>query len=255
MAIAVEPPARSRVEVPARPRAVLCGSYRRDVPGLREAHRLLLDSGCDLLSPASVAFVGEVDGFVLTAAELEGSPATIEAQHIGAIREADFVWLHDPDGYVGPSAALEVGIAHSLDIPIYAAARPNDITIAEFVIVVPEPAVAAAAARQLGARTPSAPLRDLQRYYARVAAERGFDGESARDTLLLLVEEVGELARSVRRSVGLARADARETDPAAELADVQLYVLHLSNAMGVDLAHAVSAKEQVNHIRYGKLAA
>jgi|ERR1700722_860341 len=255
MAIAVESPAKSTAEEPGRPRAVLCGSYRRDVAGLQNAYRLLLSSDCDLLSPASIAFVGEVDGFVLTAEELEHSPAEIEAKHVEAIREADFVWLHDPDGYVGSSAALEVGIAHSLDIPVYAGVEPADVTMAEFVTVVSKPAAAVALARRRGARTPSTPLRDLQRYYARVAAERGFDGESARDTMLLLVEEIGELARSVRLSVGLARADAKETNPAEELADVQLYVLHLSNAMGIDLAHAVHAKEQVNHIRYGKLAA
>ena len=73
--------------------------------------------------------------------------------------------------------------------------------------------------------------------------------------MLLLTEEVGELARAIRKRVGLARSGGSASDPAAELADVQLYVLHLANVIGVDLADAVAAKEQVNHARYGKQAA
>jgi NTP pyrophosphatase (non-canonical NTP hydrolase) len=239
----------------AAPRAVLSGSYRRDPDGLRRALAMLQDDDCEILSPASLDFVDEVDGFVLTAEDAGDSPVAIEARHIAAIRSADFVWLHVPNGYVGPSAALEVGIAHSLDIPVYSASQPSDLTVAHFVNVVSSPHEAVLAAKEDGVRLPSSPLRDLQGYYQRVAIERGFDGESAQDTILLFMEELGELARAIRKSVGLARAAATNVDPAGELADVQLYVLHLANVLEVDLARAVRTKEQLNHVRYGSLAA
>jgi NTP pyrophosphatase (non-canonical NTP hydrolase) len=203
------------------------------------------------LSPASLDFVDEIDGFVFTDGETHDSPAAIEARHVAAIRLADFVWLHAPGGYVGPSAALELGIAHSLDIPVYAAERPSDRALAQFVTEVSTPLDAVAAARRKGVRTPASPLRDLQGYYERVAADRGFDSESAQDAMLLLTEEVGELARAIRQHVGLTRAGAEPGDPGTELADVQLYILHLANITGVDLAGAVVAKEQINHARYG----
>jgi NTP pyrophosphatase (non-canonical NTP hydrolase) len=239
----------------ATPRVALCGSFRRDLGGLREAFEELNAAGCDILSPASLDFVSIVDGFALTVNELDREPAAIEATHIAAVRAADFVWLHAPEGYVGPSAALEVGIAQSLDVPIYAATRPTDPVIAQFVIEASSPRFAVDTSRRDGTRTPSSPLRDLQQYYERVASDRGFSRESPQDTMLLLTEEVGELARAIRKRVGLARADGTDGDAGTELADVQLYVLHLANVIGVDLADAVAAKEQVNHKRYGKRAA
>lgn len=250
----LQPPSVDVVRQPG-PRAVVCGSYRRDPDNLRAAFDALTAEGVEVLSPASVEFVDEIEGFVVTAEDARDPPEAIEKRHIGAMRACDFVWLHVPNGYVGPSAALEVGVAHTLGIPVYAANTPSDRIIAQFVAVVDGPQQAAASARARGATTPCAPLRDLQSYYQRVALERGFENESARDILLLLVEELGELARSIRESAGLARAVSSDSDPAAELADAQLYLLHLANVIGVDLARAVSVKEQRNHVRYGRLAA
>lgn len=236
-------------------RVVLSGSFRRDVDGLRVAFDTLRSLGCSVLSPGSVDFVEEIDGFALTADEAGGDPAQIEALHIAAIRAADFVWLHAPDGYVGPSAALEIGVAHSLDVPVLALEGPTDTALASFVVEVSSIADAIGRARAAGLRTPVAPLRHLQAYYERVAEDRGFDQESAQDTMLLLTEEVGELARAVRKSLGLARSGMEHTDAAEELADVQLYLLHLANVVGVDLATAVRDKERLNDQRYGRRAA
>ncbi len=98
---------------------------------------------------------------------------------------------------------------------------------------------------------PGAVLRPLQEYYAAIANERGYDQESPQDTMLLITEEVGELARAVRKAVGLRR-DGRwgETSVAEELADVQLYLLHLANVMGLNLADAVTDKEKKNAERF-----
>ncbi len=208
-----------------------------------------------MLSPESVDFVAEVEGFALSADEVGEAPAAVEARHIAAIRSSDFVWLHAPDGYVGPSGALEVGVAHSFGIPVWSTTAPADITIREFVQTAVSPEKAVREAAVAGARAPAGPLKDLQRYYGRVAVERGFDRETPQDTMLLLTEEVGELARAVRKAVGLVRAGGDRADAAEELADVQLYLLHLANVIGVDLASAVIDKELINHERYGRVAA
>lgn len=236
---------------PERPRVVVCGSFRRDTDTLKADFAALADAGCIVLSPRDLDFVAEVDGFVLAAHELDQAPCDIEAAHLDSLQAADFVWLHAPDGYVGPSGALEVGVAHSFGIPVYCRTSPSDIAVSTFAIQVADPFVAAAVALSRGNHTPSRPLQSLQSYYKRVAIQRGFERETAQDTLLLLVEEVGELARAVRKSIGLARATAYEdVDTAAELADVQLYVLHLANVLGVDLAQAVATKERVNATRH-----
>jgi NTP pyrophosphatase (non-canonical NTP hydrolase) len=223
--------------------------------GLRSDFDELKAAGCEILSPSSVDFVAEADGFVLAERDRGRPPEAIEREHLAALEHADFVWLHAPAGYLGPSGALEVGVAHTLGIPIMARHAPSEVPFQQFVIQVSGPHEAANRAGTSGIHTPARPLNVLQEYYGRMADVRGFAGESPQDTLLLLVEEVGELAQAVRKSLGIARASDASHDPANELADVQLYVLHLANVMNLDLAAAVAAKERVNDARYGERAA
>jgi NTP pyrophosphatase (non-canonical NTP hydrolase) len=228
-------------------RAVVCGSFRRDLPQLQADFDELHVAGCLVLSPLEVDFVAEIDGFVLGAGELHETPKAVEARHIASLQQADFVWLHAPDGYVGPSAALELGVAHALGIPVFARTPPADMALRDFVEAVGGVEQALARALVRGTHTPARPLDVLQDYYGRVAASRGYDHESAQDTMLLLTEEIGELARAVRKQIGLKRAGGYPTEGVAdELADVQLYLLHLANVLDIRLADAVSDKERVN---------
>jgi NTP pyrophosphatase (non-canonical NTP hydrolase) len=65
--------------------------------------------------------------------------------------------------------------------------------------------------------------------------------------MLLLTEEMGELARALRKSAGIQRDQGWEgQDVAEELADVQLYLVHLANISGIELADAVTNKELIN---------
>lgn len=221
---------------------VLCGSYRRDPAGLRSVFARLRDR-YDVLSPSGLDFVNPDQEFVRLAHESEDSVQAIEQRHLQAITSADFVWLHAPGGYIGSSAALEIGHAQALGIPVFSETVPSDVTLATMVRVVPGPEAVGQALTVL----PGQGLQALQLYYGRAAARRGWDTESAQDTLLLLTEELGELARAVRKTSGIARDGEWGTRPiGAEIADVQLYLVHLANVLGVDLAVAVSDKERVN---------
>lgn len=93
-------------------------------------------------------------------------------------------------------------------------------------------------------------LSKLQSDYAHIAKERGWDNESPKDILVLLTEELGELARAVRKHEGMIRDQAYDTELASELADVQNYLVHLANVTGVDLEAAVVEKEKVNAERF-----
>ncbi|HEX4114724.1 MAG TPA: hypothetical protein VHY18_02500 [Solirubrobacteraceae bacterium] len=248
LAASVAPQPTAQSSKPAR--AVICGSFRREVAVLQADFQELEATGCEVLSPRDVRFVAEVDGFVLAEHELDQAPEAIEHRHLESLRQADFVWLHAPAGYVGASAAMELGIAGELGLPVYSRNMPTDPVLARVVRHAHSPREATDIARSRGAHTPAPPLRVLQTYYRRMADARGYADESARDTLLLLVEEVGELARAVRQSAGLSRSAGYEgVDAAHELADVQLYLLHLANALDVDLAQAVIDKEQMNAAR------
>ena len=96
-------------------------------------------------------------------------------------------------------------------------------------------------------------LKELQKFYAEKAKERCFDKETAQDTLLLMIEEVGELARAVRKQKGI-KIDSK-TDVYAieeELADILAYLLHLSNILGLDLEDSFWKKEAENKTRIWK---
>lgn len=238
------------------PRVVVCGTFRRAVETLRLDFRALQVAGCNVLSPMTVDFVAETDGFVLAEHELGRKPTDVEKRHLEALQQADFVWLHAPDGYVGASAALELGVAHALGIPTFSKSQPVDSVLRDFVEAVEgvEEAVNTAVSR--GTHTPARPLDVLQDYYGRIAIRRGYAEESAQDTMLLLTEEVGELARAVRQRVSLKRPGGySDEDAGAELADIQLYLLHLANILDVRLASAVAQKERANAQRPAAIAA
>ena len=245
-----EPPSSERAMAPTAT-AAICGSFRRDPDGLRKVHRDFLSAGVAVLSPSDTDFIGDNDGFVYAAHEVGLDPVDIEANHLRAMQNADLVWLHAPAGYVGPSAAMELGFAHALGLPVYGAESPEDVVLASFVRVVrsPRAALAARGPMEVAQDAPTKSLGALQYYYDRAARDRGWAEETPEQSLLLLTEEVGELARALRKTKNGTTAAPGE-DPSLELADVALYVVHLANVLGLDLASAVTAKEAINAERF-----
>jgi NTP pyrophosphatase (non-canonical NTP hydrolase) len=227
---------------------VISGSYRKDNEGLRNVYQELQDLGCRILSPSNVHIVSEADGFVFMEGEQRELPANIELRHLNAIQEAQFVWLHAPEGYVGLSAALEVGFAHAIGIPVYSRIAVTDPILGTFVERVDTPQeILDDVHRQSSRKIPRPAVQAFQKYYKRAAVQRGYGDESARDTLLLMVEEVGELARAIRKKEKLRRhGRAIREDEALELADVFIYVIHLANVLGVNLSEVVKQKELLN---------
>lgn len=102
------------------------------------------------------------------------------------------------------------------------------------------------------ANLPDSPtLKDLQKYLAAVCQERGWTKDSPAEKFLLFVEEVGELAKAMRKSAGLyeERAKQRDITLDEEFADVLSYLLDLANCSQIDLEAAFRAKEQINQNR------
>lgn len=96
-------------------------------------------------------------------------------------------------------------------------------------------------------------LPELQKFYAQISQERGFDKETAQDTLLLMMEEVGELARAIRKQKGIKTDDKSKIYALEEeLADILAYLLHLSNILNIDLEESFWKKEEKNKKRTWK---
>lgn len=94
-------------------------------------------------------------------------------------------------------------------------------------------------------------LPELQRYLDEVCKERGWTKDNYAEKFLLFTEEVGELAKAIRKSQGLYQEKAREKrlELEEEFADVLSYLLDLANYFQVDLEKAFREKEQVNAAR------
>lgn len=93
-------------------------------------------------------------------------------------------------------------------------------------------------------------VQELQQYVKRVTVERGFDDESVEQKFILLVEEVGELAKAMRHVSGIKFADnTSRTELSEEIADVQFLLLNIANKLGVDMVEAFEAKEVKNRKR------
>jgi NTP pyrophosphatase (non-canonical NTP hydrolase) len=175
------------------------------------------------------------------------TPEQIELQHLEAIQRASFVWLFAPEGYVGPSAALEVGFARAQGVPVFSETQISDTTLRGFVNTVASLTDTLSLVRAQKLPVPAPGVGAFQNYYKRVASQRGYERENARDCMLLMVEEVGELARAIRAREKMVRHGAAEpTSEAQELADIFLYVVHMANIFGLDLSSAVRGKEEVN---------
>lgn len=211
----------------------IVGSFRKDPDALKNIYdRLILTHF--VLSPASIDWTNPGDEFVKSTSEANKPIREIEENHLNAIRSSDFVVLFAPGGYIGLSGAFEIGFAHGLGIPVLSTEKLVDQTLEEMVDgIFDVDSVTIDYGRG---------LKVLQKQYARIAKQNGWHDESARDTMLLLTEEIGELARAVRKYEGLKRDSEFNVQLSEELADVQIYTAHLANIVGLDLGDAVSAK-------------
>jgi NTP pyrophosphatase (non-canonical NTP hydrolase) len=94
-------------------------------------------------------------------------------------------------------------------------------------------------------------LKDLQNYMDEVCKERGWVKDTYAEKFLLFTEEVGELAKAIRKAVGLYNEQAKQknTELEEEFADVLSYLLDLANYFQIDLETAFREKEGVNESR------
>jgi hypothetical protein len=90
-----------------------------------------------VLSPADPRIVAQQGEFLFVASDPVRSVRLVQDRHLESIRAADFLWLVCPDGYVGQSASMEIGYAAAFGVPIFATHAPADLTLRQYVKVVP----------------------------------------------------------------------------------------------------------------------
>lgn len=93
-------------------------------------------------------------------------------------------------------------------------------------------------------------LDEIQTYIKKVMEIRGFNKEKSSDKILLLVEEVGELAKAIRKNENNLGIDKTKeynySSIESEIADVFIVLLSICDILNVDLLKAFLNKEEEN---------
>lgn len=95
-------------------------------------------------------------------------------------------------------------------------------------------------------------LADIQQYVKTMEVERGFADQSAVQSSVLLIEEIGELFKIIRKvhaDMGIDINKKYELDAAGEIADIILVLTSVANRLGVDMEQALRDKEEKNKLR------
>lgn len=79
-------------------------------------------------------------------------------------------------------------------------------------------------------------MKKWQKEVAKITKNGGYDEESVPQKFMLLMEEVGEFAKSVRKSVGTkVNTHSQEHNQKEEASDVLFLLLDICNKIGIDL--------------------
>lgn len=234
---------------------VVSGSFRRSYAGISETVRTFESLGIDVLSPRASRVVNPGEEFAVLETDDTDDPKTLEQRHLDAITAADALYLYDPEGYIGDSSKMELGWAIALGKPVFCKELVDDSTLKLFCGTVATPEQVKT---QLEALNPLESINErssvaaLQHYIHEMVVRRGFDKETPRDVFLLLVEEVGELAKALRKYIGL-KTDKDKQDRygklESEMGDVFIYLLDLANLLNIPLFRALHGKEKENEKR------
>lgn len=235
---------------------VISGSFRKHYNGIKNLIEQFESIGIDVLSPNTSKIINPKDQFVILESDTTLNPQDLEQKHLDLISEADALYVYNPNGYVGLSTSMEIGWAISKGKTIYSHEESKDYTLKLFSGKIATPIEIK---KELLSKSfidninINSSLMDLQHYIHNVVNERGFDDETSQDIMLLMVEEVGELAKSIRKSVGL-KIDKNKignyTNVKEELADVLIYLLDLANSFDINIYDAFIEKERENNKRF-----
>lgn len=93
-------------------------------------------------------------------------------------------------------------------------------------------------------------LKEVQEYIKQVIEIRGFSNQNIENTMLLLLEEVGELAKAIRKDATNMSVDKNKLGHydtiESEIADVFIVLTSICNKLDIDLFKAIKDKEQEN---------
>ena len=93
-------------------------------------------------------------------------------------------------------------------------------------------------------------IKELQEYFTKIFQLRGFEKEQTTDKIIMLIEEVGELAKAIRKENSKLAIDYNRISEyesiEGEIADVFIVLISICINESINLVDAVLKKEKIN---------
>ena len=119
-----------RSDLTTAPSVALIGSFRRHYRQVLAVAEAFAAAGFTVTTPPPAPLRDSDRNFVLFESDSpHSSDHHIQAATLEKIFSSDFVYVVDPDGYVGPTTAYELGHAHQRGMAVYFAEPPADLPI------------------------------------------------------------------------------------------------------------------------------
>ena len=110
-------------------RCVLHGSFSRHIAEIQRVQRLFTSVGVEVLAPKIGELTSEDNGFALFADEAGKDPRLIELEYLHNLKRLGsdgFSYFVNPGGYIGKSAAYELGIAQLANVRCFFQEKLDD---------------------------------------------------------------------------------------------------------------------------------
>lgn len=113
-------------------KCVIHGSFGRHFDEIRSAMRVFKQAGIKVIAPESNEITAIKDSFLLLENEEKLDPRFVELRYLHRLHKLGpngFSYFVNPGGYIGRSAAYELGIAQATNVPCYFSHKPKDLPV------------------------------------------------------------------------------------------------------------------------------
>ena len=109
-------------------KSLIIGSFRKHYDQMLDIIDHFNKAEIEVLSPNKAKIINPEDEFVILDSDPEHlSDKEIQDVVLSKIHKVDFVYLYNPEGYIGLSASFEIGYCHAHGIKIYAYEHSNEL--------------------------------------------------------------------------------------------------------------------------------
>lgn len=108
----------------------IIGSFKKYYENICNLIDILNSNQIKVLSPKKSKIIDDIEGFViLETDDKKAQPYVIQEHVFENIRHSEFVYVWNPDGYLGNSTCYEIGKIVSMNVPLLFKEMPKDLPI------------------------------------------------------------------------------------------------------------------------------